>query len=171
MHSHLVGLNLLLFFWGFLLFHILCMQTVKALARMQGCAGWPKSLLVAYMLSTFSTWAWPIIWTLNPFPYLVSQVSYLSERTCAGTLVWRIWYKHRLMLKNIENIDFNILFSVVGQCPTSWNKLHSYRVQQEMYLYILWITRASARRGTNTLGRHHYLMYQNNISLWHLPLR
>ena len=33
-------------------FHISCMRTAKALARLRGCAGSPEPLLVAYVIST-----------------------------------------------------------------------------------------------------------------------
>ena len=69
--------------WNFLKVHImLCMQTVKALARLDRCAGLPEPSLFAYGISTLCKWAglyvvqgpfnpcglfYLILWT-GPFP-------------------------------------------------------------------------------------------------------
>ena len=46
-----------LFAWSFLFIPILCGRTAKALARLRACTGSPEPSLVAYVISTFLTWA------------------------------------------------------------------------------------------------------------------
>ena len=49
MHSHPVGLDVSFLVRPFV-FHISCVQTAKALARLRGCAGSPEPLLVTYVI-------------------------------------------------------------------------------------------------------------------------
>ena len=46
------GARCLILVRPFIYFSILCVQTVKALARLHGCAGSPEPSLVAYVIST-----------------------------------------------------------------------------------------------------------------------
>ena len=52
MCRHPVGLDVWFLVGPFIYFHTLCVRTVKALARLGGCAGSPEPLLVAYAIST-----------------------------------------------------------------------------------------------------------------------
>ena len=57
MRSHPVGLDVRFVVGPFVYFHTLCVRTVKALARLRGCAGSPEPSLVAYVISTIISWA------------------------------------------------------------------------------------------------------------------
>ena len=57
MCSHPVGLDVWFLVQPFVYFHTSCVQTVKALARLRGCAGSPEPSLVAYVVSTIISWA------------------------------------------------------------------------------------------------------------------
>ena len=57
MRSHPVGLDVWFFVGPFVYFHTLCVQTLKALVRLRECAGLPEPSLVAYVISTISSWA------------------------------------------------------------------------------------------------------------------
>ena len=61
MCSHLVGLDVWFLVGPFVYFQTSCVQTVKALARLRGCAGSPEPSLVAYVISTIISWAWSIV--------------------------------------------------------------------------------------------------------------
>ena len=54
MRSHPVGLDIWFSVRHFVYFHITCVRTAKALARLRGCAGSSEPSLVAYMISTQS---------------------------------------------------------------------------------------------------------------------
>ena len=51
------GLDVWYFIGPFVYFHISCVRTAKALARLRGCAGSPEPSLVAYVISTIISWA------------------------------------------------------------------------------------------------------------------
>ena len=57
MRSRPVGLDVWFKVGPFVYFHISCVRTVKALARLRGCAGSPEPSLVAYEISTIISWA------------------------------------------------------------------------------------------------------------------
>ena len=57
MRSHPVGLDVWFLVGPFVYFHTSCVRTMKALARLRGCAGSPEPSLVAYMISTIISWA------------------------------------------------------------------------------------------------------------------
>ena len=57
LRSHPVGLDVWVLVGPFFYFHIPCARTVKALARLRGCAGSPEPLLVTYVISTIISWA------------------------------------------------------------------------------------------------------------------
>ena len=57
MPSHPVALDVWFFVWPVVYFPSLCVRTVKALARLRGCAGSPEPSLVAYVVSTKIAWA------------------------------------------------------------------------------------------------------------------
>ena len=57
MRSHAFGLDVWFLVRPFVYFHTLCLQTAKALARLQGCTGSPEPSLVAYVISTIISWA------------------------------------------------------------------------------------------------------------------
>ena len=57
MRSHPEGLDVRFSFGPFVYFHTSCVLTVKALARLRGCAGSPEPSLVAYVISTNISWA------------------------------------------------------------------------------------------------------------------
>ena len=57
MRSHPVQLDIWFLVRLFVYFHTLCVQTVKALVRLRGCAGSPEPSLVAYVISTIISWA------------------------------------------------------------------------------------------------------------------
>ena len=57
MRSHPAGLGVWFLVWPFVYFHSSCVQTAKALARLRGCAGSPEPSLVAYAVSTITSWA------------------------------------------------------------------------------------------------------------------
>ena len=57
MHSHPEGLDVQFLVGPFVSFHISCMRTAKALARLRGCTASPGSSLVAYVISTIISWA------------------------------------------------------------------------------------------------------------------
>ena len=57
MRSHPVGLDVWFLVGPFVYFHISCVRTVKALARLRRCAGSPEHSLVAYVVSTIISWA------------------------------------------------------------------------------------------------------------------
>ena len=57
MSSHPVGLDVWFLVGPFVYFHTLCVWTTKALVRLRGCAGSPEPSLVAYLISTISSWA------------------------------------------------------------------------------------------------------------------
>ena len=56
MCSHPVGLDVWFLVGLFVYFHTSCARTVKALARLCGCAGSPEPSLVAYAISTIISW-------------------------------------------------------------------------------------------------------------------
>ena len=57
MRSHPVGLDVWFLVGPFDYFHTSCGRTVKALARLHGCAGSPKPSPVVYVISTIISWA------------------------------------------------------------------------------------------------------------------
>ena len=57
MCSHPVVLDFCFMLGTFVYFHTSWVRTVKALARLRGCAGPPAPLLVAYVISTIISWA------------------------------------------------------------------------------------------------------------------
>ena len=57
MCSHPVGLDLWFLVVPFVYFHILRERITKALVRLCGCAGSPEPSLVAYVISTITSWA------------------------------------------------------------------------------------------------------------------
>ena len=57
MRSHPVGLDVRFLVGPFVYFHTSCVRTVKALARLRGCADSPEPSLVAYVISTIISWA------------------------------------------------------------------------------------------------------------------
>ena len=52
MCSHPVGIDIRFLVGPFVYFHISCVQTAKALARLRGCTGSPEPSLGAYVIST-----------------------------------------------------------------------------------------------------------------------
>ena len=62
MRSHPVGLDVWFLVWPFFYFHSSCVRTVKAQARLHGCAGSPEPSLVAYTISTIISWAGSNMW-------------------------------------------------------------------------------------------------------------
>ena len=56
------------------------MRTVKALARLRGCAGSPEPSLVAYVISTKISWAGSIITFMLHTSYAYSN----AESYCQG---------------------------------------------------------------------------------------
>ena len=69
LHSLWKGSKVRLFAWSFLYIPILREPTVKALARLRGCAGLPEPLLVAYVISTFFTRAGSNLESKRPLFY------------------------------------------------------------------------------------------------------
>ena len=57
MRSHPVGLYVWCMVGPFVCFHTSCVRTAKALARLCECAGSPEASLVAYVISTITSWA------------------------------------------------------------------------------------------------------------------
>ena len=57
MHSHPLGLNVWFLVRPFVYFHTSCVWTAKALVRLCRCADWPEASLVAYLISTITSWA------------------------------------------------------------------------------------------------------------------
>ena len=57
MRSHPVRLDIWFLIGPFVYFHISCVRTAKALARLRRCAGSPEHSLVAYVISTIISWA------------------------------------------------------------------------------------------------------------------
>ena len=57
MRSHPVELDVWCLVGPFVYFHISCVRTAKALARLPGCAGSPEPSLVVYVISTIISWA------------------------------------------------------------------------------------------------------------------
>ena len=57
MRSHPVGLDVWDLVGPFVYFHISCVRTAKALARLRRCAGSPEPSLVACVISTIISWA------------------------------------------------------------------------------------------------------------------
>ena len=55
--SHLVELHVWFLVGPFAYFHTWCVRTAKALARLQECTGSPEPSLVAYVISTITSWA------------------------------------------------------------------------------------------------------------------
>ena len=77
----------------FVYFHTSCVQTVKALVRLCGCAGLPEPSLVAYVVSTIISWTGSeqtfffVFITRCPITascpgYLVACVQYLDYMVC-----------------------------------------------------------------------------------------
>ena len=56
MCSHPVGLDVWFLVGPFVYFHSSCVRTVKALARLHGCAGSSEPLLVTNVISTIISW-------------------------------------------------------------------------------------------------------------------
>ena len=81
MRSHPVELDVWFFMGPFVYFHISCVRTAKALARLRGCAGSPEPSLVAYVISTIISWALSII-----------DYSFVPQRTHVGIWLydWRM---------------------------------------------------------------------------------
>ena len=52
----------LIIIWVFIYIHTLCMQAVKAMARMSICAGTPQPSLLGYIVCIEISWACPVIW-------------------------------------------------------------------------------------------------------------
>ena len=57
MHSHPVELDAWFLVRLFVYFHILCVRTAKALARLRRCTGSPEPSLLTYVISTIISWA------------------------------------------------------------------------------------------------------------------
>ena len=57
MRSHTVGLDVWFLVGSFIYFHISCVRTAMALAKLRRCAGSPEPLLIAYVVSTIISWA------------------------------------------------------------------------------------------------------------------
>ena len=57
MRSHPVGLDVWFVVGLFIYFHPSCVQTAKALAELRWCTGLSQPSLVAYLISTISSWA------------------------------------------------------------------------------------------------------------------
>ena len=74
MHSHPVGLDVWFLVEPFVYFNTSCVRTAKALARLHGCAGWPESSLVAYVISTIISWAGSFYFELL-FPLIYLRVT------------------------------------------------------------------------------------------------
>ena len=54
--NHPEGLDVWCLVALFVYFHISCLRTAKAVARLRGCAGSPEPSLVAYVISTITSW-------------------------------------------------------------------------------------------------------------------
>ena len=57
MRSHPMGLDVWFLVGPFVYSHISCVRTARALVRLSGCAGSPEPSLVAYVISTITSWA------------------------------------------------------------------------------------------------------------------
>ena len=73
MCSHPVGLDVWFLVEPFFYFYTSCVQTAKALARLQGCADLPDHSLVAYVISTIISCAGSNKFTLCQKQLLISE--------------------------------------------------------------------------------------------------
>ena len=86
MGSHPVGLDVWFLVGPFVYFHIWCVRTVKALARLGECAGSPEPLLVVYVISTIISWAGSYVlrvWRITYGPFTHVHCSFVYECTCS----------------------------------------------------------------------------------------
>ena len=91
---HLMGLDVWFLVGPFVYFRSLCVRTVKALARLRGCAGSPEPSLVAFVISTIISWA----------------SSFHVVKSWPKSLLYELFYSEFLWQKFLEIMDYLFLF-------------------------------------------------------------
>ena len=97
MHSHPAGIDVRFLVGPFVYFHSSCVRTVKAFAKLCGCAGSPLSLRWLPVISTIISWAGSYTITLSYEPH--SNIHILSLLLSFLDTVWtsrHTWHKQLL---------------------------------------------------------------------------
>ena len=137
MHSHPVRLDAWFLVRPFVYFHVSCMRTVKALARLRKCAGSPEPSLI----STIISWAGiNYLFSFNNFAafneinglfkvqyyHISGWVKYLCRYSGGAMLYIGIWWVQKYHSFGSQLFQNDVFLQKQNRCPKSGVKSQNF---------------------------------------------